>query len=68
LIQGMGEGSFYIFCEDNEVTRELDQRRMQWSADDLILGRPALSRWHRDYKDEFTRFVSGAGITKIRDV
>jgi NAD(P)-dependent dehydrogenase (short-subunit alcohol dehydrogenase family) len=53
LVEGLTAGHFYIFCEDNEVTRELDQYRMQWAADDLILNRPALSRWHPDYREAF---------------
>lgn len=60
MLEGMARGEFYIFCEDNEVTRELDQRRMQWSADDLILNRPALSRWHPDYRQQFSDYVAGA--------
>lgn len=60
MLEGMDSGEFYIFCEDNEVTRELDQRRMQWSADDLIHKRPALSRWHPDYKEAFAAYVSSA--------
>lgn len=59
LIEKMADGDFYIFCEDNEASWELDQRRMQWSADDLILKRPALSRWHKDYADEFQAFAAG---------
>lgn len=59
LTEKMAEGDFYIFCEDNEATWELDQRRMQWAADDLILKRPALSRWHKDYADEFQAFAAG---------
>ncbi|AQZ34709.1 oxidoreductase [Pseudomonas sp. LPH1] len=58
LIDGLAQGEFYIFCEDNEVSRELDQRRMQWSAEDLILNRPALSRWHRDYQEEFQAYIA----------
>lgn len=58
LLEGLSRREFYIFCEDNEVTKELDQRRMQWSADDMILGRPALSRWHPDYVDEFKKYIS----------
>lgn len=58
LVQGLLEGEFYIFCEDNEVSRELDKRRIQWSADDLILGRPALSRWHPDYQDQFKAYIA----------
>ncbi len=57
LVEGLNAGHFYIFCEDNEVTRELDQCRMQWSANDLILNRPALSRWHPDYRDAFARHL-----------
>lgn len=59
LTEKMAVGDFYIFCEDNEATWELDQRRMQWAADDLILNRPALSRWHKDYADEFQAFAVG---------
>lgn len=60
MVDGMNAGDFYIFCEDNEVTRELDQRRMQWSIDDLILNRPALSRWHPAWRDQFARYIRGA--------
>lgn len=58
LVAQMAEGEFYIFCEDNEASWELDQRRMQWAADDLILKRPALSRWHKDYADQFSAYVA----------
>ncbi len=57
MIERMSAQEFYLFCEDNEVSRELDQRRMQWSADDLILNRPALSRWHPDYREQFAAYV-----------
>jgi NAD(P)-dependent dehydrogenase (short-subunit alcohol dehydrogenase family) len=59
MVERMDAGDFYLFCEDNEVTRDVDQRRMQWSADDLILNRPALSRWHPDYQAKFARFLHG---------
>jgi len=57
MVESMSAGDFYLFCQDNEVSRELDQRRMQWSADDLILNRPALSRWHPDYREQFAAWV-----------
>lgn len=57
MVERMSAGDFYLFCEDHEVTRELDQRRMQWSADDLILNRPALSRWHPAYREQFAAFI-----------
>jgi short-subunit dehydrogenase len=53
LVEGMAAGDFYIMCLDNETTAEMDARRMRWAVDDLILNRPALSRWHPDYKDAF---------------
>ena len=57
LLAGMGRGDFYILCPDNSVTRETDNRRMQWAMEDLIKNRPALSRWHPDYKEEFDAFM-----------
>jgi NAD(P)-dependent dehydrogenase (short-subunit alcohol dehydrogenase family) len=59
LLQGMAAGDFYILCPDNAVTRETDNRRMQWAMEDIIKNRPALSRWHPDYKDAFEAFVKG---------
>ena len=50
-------GDFYILCPDNAVTRDMDERRMQWAADDTIKGRPALSRWHPNYKDAFETWM-----------
>ena len=50
LIDGMHRGDFYILCPDNDVTREIDSRRILWAAQDITENRPALSRWHPDYK------------------
>ena len=57
MIDVMGKGDFYILCPDNAVTREMDEKRIRWAANDLIENRPALSRWHPDYKDAFERFM-----------
>jgi NAD(P)-dependent dehydrogenase (short-subunit alcohol dehydrogenase family) len=57
LIDGMNAGDFYILCPDNEVTRATDERRVLWAAQDIVLNRPALSRWHPDYKDAFAEFL-----------
>ena len=43
----------------NDVTRDIDNRRILWAAEDIIRNRPALSRWHPDFKDEFDAFVTG---------
>ncbi len=58
MLERIAAGSFYILCPDNEVSAEIDNKRMQWGIDDLIEDRPALSRWHPDWKDEFERFSS----------
>ncbi|WP_437682083.1 SDR family NAD(P)-dependent oxidoreductase [Sorangium sp. So ce131] len=60
MIDSMGRGDFYVLCPDNAVTREVDERRIQWAADDLIRNRPALSRWHPDYAEAFAAHMKGA--------
>ena len=57
LITGMSQGDFYIICPDNDVTREIDNRRILWAAQDITGNRLALSRWHPDYKDAFEVFL-----------
>ena len=57
MVERMAKGDFYIICPDNDVTTEMDQKRVRWSAEDIIRNRPALSRWHPDYKAAFAAFV-----------
>jgi NAD(P)-dependent dehydrogenase (short-subunit alcohol dehydrogenase family) len=57
MLAAMAAGDFYIICPDNEVTRDIDNRRILWAAEDIIRNRPALSRWHPDYQDEFAEFL-----------
>ena len=59
MVTGIAKGDFYLFCQDNETTRAMDERRIAWAAGDLIHNRPALSRWHPDYADAFAAFVKG---------
>lgn len=42
---------------DNETTEALDRLRIAWSAADPVEGRPALSRWHPEYKPAFEAYV-----------
>ena len=58
LLARMANNDFYIICPDNDVTPQLDRKRMQWNTDDVLLNRPALSRWHADYADAFSLFVA----------
>ena len=57
MLDSIARGDFYILCPDNDVTRAMDERRMQWAADDLIKNRPALSRWHAPMKTAFEEFM-----------
>ncbi len=59
MLEGIARGSFYLWCLDNETTREVDNRRVLWNALDIVEDRPALSRWHPDWKDAFAAFVKG---------
>jgi NAD(P)-dependent dehydrogenase (short-subunit alcohol dehydrogenase family) len=58
LVDGMAAGDFYIICPDNDVTRDIDNRRILWAAEDITRNRPPLSRWHPDYQDEFAAFLA----------
>ena len=57
MLASMAAGDFYILCPDNDVPRELDERRILWAAGDIVENRPPLSRWHPDYKDAFAKFA-----------
>jgi NAD(P)-dependent dehydrogenase (short-subunit alcohol dehydrogenase family) len=57
MIERVEAGDFYILCPDNDVPRRLDERRILWAAGDIVGNRPALSRWHPDYAEEFASFV-----------
>ncbi len=57
MIASIGAGDFYILCPDNDVPRELDERRILWAAGDIVENRPPLSRWHPDFKDAFAKFA-----------
>ena len=53
MLPRVERGDFYIICPDNEVTEEMDAKRMAWAAGDIIENRPPLSRWHPDWSDKF---------------
>jgi NAD(P)-dependent dehydrogenase (short-subunit alcohol dehydrogenase family) len=59
MIGRLDAGDFYILCPDNDVPRQLDERRILWAAGDIVENRPPLSRWHPDYADAFAEFVKG---------
>jgi hypothetical protein len=62
MIERLEAGDFYILCPDDDVPRQLDERRILWAAGDIVENRPALSRWHPDHADAFAAWIkSGAG-------
>ena len=58
MLERVSAGDFYILCPDNDVARNLDERRILWAANDIIRNRPPLSRWHPDYQSEFADFLN----------
>jgi NAD(P)-dependent dehydrogenase (short-subunit alcohol dehydrogenase family) len=59
MLEGIAAGDFYLWCEDNETPRAVDEKRVLWTAGDIVENRPALSRWHPDWKERFDRFMAG---------
>ncbi|MGD1882525.1 MAG: SDR family NAD(P)-dependent oxidoreductase [Paracoccaceae bacterium] len=60
FVDSVNRGDFYILCPDNDVSRDIDEKRVAWSAGDVIENRPALSRWHPDFKEAFEAFIEKA--------
>jgi NAD(P)-dependent dehydrogenase (short-subunit alcohol dehydrogenase family) len=59
LMMGRVEkGEFYVICPDDAVSPELDAARILWGASDLTENRPALSRWHPDWKEQFEGYIA----------
>ncbi|MGB0922407.1 MAG: SDR family NAD(P)-dependent oxidoreductase [Alphaproteobacteria bacterium] len=59
LIDALAADDFFVLCPDNDVPRPVDEKRIQWTVDDIIQNRPALSRWHPDYAEAFEAFMQG---------
>ncbi len=59
MLERLEAGDFYILCPDNDVPRELDERRILWAAGDIVDNRPPLSRWHTDFAAAAKRFIEG---------
>ncbi|MES1174164.1 MAG: SDR family NAD(P)-dependent oxidoreductase [Myxococcales bacterium] len=57
MLERLAVGDFYVLCPDNAVDRSMDEKRMRWAMDDIILNRPALSRWHPDHEAAFSRYM-----------
>jgi hypothetical protein len=60
MMERLADGDFYILCPDNDVTREMDEKRMAWAMGDIIENRPPLSRWHKDWAKAFEEYMRGS--------
>ncbi|EFW13503.1 hypothetical protein D8B26_004155 [Coccidioides posadasii str. Silveira] len=58
MYEKMNQGKFYIVCPDEDVSEALDKARMEWAIGDIIEGRPALSRWHEEWKDKASEWIN----------
>jgi NAD(P)-dependent dehydrogenase (short-subunit alcohol dehydrogenase family) len=58
----MEEGRFYVICPDNDVSEEMDKKRMLWDREDLVRGRPPLTRWREDYAIEAEKWMKETQI------
>ena len=58
MLAGLERGDFYLLCPDNDTPRAVDEKRIAWTAGDLIENRPALSRWSSDHAAAFAAFMS----------
>ena len=57
--EAIAREGFFILCPDDETSTETDRKRILWNALDTIEDRPALSRWHPEWKDKFAEFMKG---------
>ena len=64
MLDAIAAGDFYVLCPDNAVDRSTDEKRIRWAADDIILNRPALSRWHPAYEAAFAKFMADGSARK----
>lgn len=60
MLERLDAGDFYILCPDNDVSRDLDVRRILWAAADIAENRPPLSRWHPEFAEAFKEFATKA--------
>ena len=58
LLAALDRPDFYILCPDNDVSRDLDAKRIAWAAGDIIENRPPLSRWHPDHAGAFQDWLA----------
>jgi NAD(P)-dependent dehydrogenase (short-subunit alcohol dehydrogenase family) len=59
MLERLEAGDFYILCPDNETTRQTDEKRIRWAAEDVASNRPPLSRWEPTWAPRFKAYLEG---------
>ncbi|KAF2105746.1 hypothetical protein BDV96DRAFT_626151 [Lophiotrema nucula] len=64
MFKEINDGKFYIICPDDDVTEETDKKRMLWTVGDVVNGRPPLTRWRPEFKDEAAQWMESVDLKK----
>ncbi|KAF2192939.1 short chain dehydrogenase/reductase [Zopfia rhizophila CBS 207.26] len=62
MYEKMQAGKFYIICPDDDVSEQTDKKRMLWSVGDIVNGRPPLTRWRPEFKDEAENWMKECNV------
>lgn len=65
MFQTINDDKFYIICPDDDVTEETDKKRMLWTVGDVVNGRPPLTRWRPEFKDEAAQWMESVDLKKV---
>ena len=57
MLDAIQQERFYIICPDNDVTEEMDRKRIAWAAGDIVARDVPLSRWDPAYKEAFDAYM-----------
>jgi len=67
MLDAIADDKFYIICPDNDVTAEMDKKRIAWAAGDMIVRDVPLSRWDPRFKEAFAEYMeSGEPADAVR--
>ena len=58
MLEAISEERFYILCPDNDVSSEMDAKRIAWAAGDVISRDVPLSRWDPRFKEAFAEYMA----------
>lgn len=62
MYQKILANKFYIICPDDDVSEKTDKKRMLWSVGDIVDGRPPLTRWRPEFKEEAEKWMKECDV------